>query len=105
MALWTVPGAQDAPAPRSSPDVIRRSFLLDDTPTHHAPGSAIRSTKEVWDKLVDGDFVPMDGLSQVETTVRVATSGVEDAKVHRVTEDQRQVCVKPLVSEDAPPRN
>ena len=39
-----------------------RGFLVDDAFSPPPPQSAVRTTKEVLDKLVDGDFVPIDLL-------------------------------------------
>ena len=41
-------------------------FLVDDALSPPPASSAARTTKEVLDKLADGDFVPMDLLSQFE---------------------------------------
>ena len=94
-------GAEDAPAPCSSRVVALGGFLLDDDPTPTAPGSVARSTKEVLEKLVDGDSVPIDLLSQFEAAVPAVTPGDDVAQLCCLTEDHRQVCEKLHVSEDA----
>ena len=44
-------------------------FLVDDAFSPLPTNSAARATKEVLDKLVDGDSVPIDLLSQFEAVV------------------------------------
>ena len=47
-------------------------------------GKSARSTKEVLDKLVDGDSVPIALLSHFEVAVPAASPGGDDAQLRRV---------------------
>ena len=75
LAVWTVPGAQDAPASRCSHAVALGGFPLDDDPTPPAPRSTAPSTKEVLDKLVDGDSMPIDLMLKFKAAVSAVTPG------------------------------
>ena len=63
--------------------------------------STARTTKEVLDKLVDGDSVPIDLLSQFEVTVPPVTPGRNDAQLRQMTDRHRQTCETLQVTEDA----
>ena len=63
LAVWTAAGQAATPAKLGG-------FLADDAVSLPLPSSAARRKKEVMDKLVDRDSVPMDLLSQLEPAVR-----------------------------------
>ena len=101
LAPWTAQGAQDASTPRSSPAMTLGGFIPHDGPTPLATGSATWSTKQGLGKLVDGDSMPIDVLSQFEAAIPAPTSRGDDTQLRRLTKDHRQVCEKLQALEDA----
>ena len=63
--------------------------------------STARTTKEVLDKLVDADSVPIDLLSQFEVAVLPVAPGGNDAKLHQMTDRHRETCETLQATEDA----
>ena len=62
LAVWTAAGGVEAPTELGG-------FLVDDAFSPPAAHSTVRTTREVLDKLVDGESVPIDLLSQFEAAV------------------------------------
>ena len=76
-------------------------FLVDDALSPPTASSAARTTREVPDKLVDGDSVPIDLLSQFEAAVRPGPVAQDDAQLRKLTQQQRQTCDTLQAMEDA----
>ena len=100
LAVCTAPGVQDASALGSSRAMTLGGFIPDDGPTPPTTGSAAWSTKQVLDTLVHEVSVPIDLPSQFQTAFPAVTFGGHKAQLRCLTEDIRQVCEKPHVSED-----
>ena len=63
LAVWTATGGVEAPTEHGG-------FLVDDAFSPPPASSTVRTTREVLHKLVDGDSVPIDMLSQLEAAVQ-----------------------------------
>ena len=75
-------------------------FLTYDAPSPPSATSATRTTKEVLDRLVDGDSVPIDLLLQFEVAVPPVTPGGNDAKLCQITDRHSQTCETSRATED-----
>ena len=71
LPMWTAAGEVDTFAELGG-------FLVDNAFTPLPPNSAVRTTKEVLENLVDGDSVPIDLLLQFEAAVQLRAAGKED---------------------------
>ena len=67
-------------------------FLLDDGLSPPSASSTAHTTKEVPDKLVDGDSMPIDLLLQFEAGVRPGPTVQDDGQLRKLTEQHRQMC-------------
>ena len=76
-------------------------FLVDDALSPPPASSVARTTKEVLDKLVDGDFVPIDLLSQFEAAVRPRPAVQNGGQLRKLTEQHHQTCDTLHATEDA----
>ena len=94
LAVWTVAGEVDTPAGLGG-------FLVDDAFSPLPTNSAARTTKEVLDKLVDGDSVPIDLPSQFEAAVRPGAAGKEEAQLRQLSYQHRRTCEILQAREDA----
>ena len=94
LAVWTEAGEVAVPAELGE-------FLVDDAFSPPPANSAARTTKEVPDKLVDGDCVPIDLLSQFEAVVQPGVVEKEDAQLRKLSEQHRRTCDTLQATEDA----
>ena len=94
LAVWTAAGEVDAPAELGG-------FLVDDAFSPLPINSAARTTEEVLDKLVDGDSVPIDLLSQFEAAVQPGAAGREEAQLRQLSDQHRRTCETLQATEDA----
>ena len=101
LAVWTMAGGSDMPAHGCGTSMVLSGFLTDDAPPPPSASSTARTTKEVLDKLVDGDSLPIDLLSQFEAAVLPATPRGNDAKLRQMTDRHRQICETVQATEDA----
>ena len=97
LAVWTAAGGSDAPTHGSGAFTALGGYLF---PPPSASSTA-RTTKGVLDKLVDGDSVPMDLLSQFEAVVPPVTPRKSDAQLRRMTDRHRRTCETLQATEDA----
>ena len=79
LAVWIAAGEVTTPAEVGG-------FLVDDALSPPPASSAARTTKEVVDKLVNGDSMPIDVLSQFEAAVRPGPAAQDDAQLRKLTE-------------------
>ena len=81
LAVWTTAGSSHVPAHGSGASTALDEFLTDDAPS--PPSVTARTTKELLDKLVDGDSVPIDLLLRFEDAVlrTPVTPGKNDAQL------------------------
>ena len=61
-AVWTAAGSWDVPADGSGTPAALGGFSTEDAPSPPSASSTACTTKEVLDKPVDGDSVPIDLL-------------------------------------------
>ena len=94
LAVWTVAGEAATPAALGG-------FLVDGALSPLPASSAARTKKEVLDKLVDGDSVPIDLLSQFEAAVRPGRAVPDDGQLRKLTEQHRHTCDTLQTTEDA----
>ena len=94
LAIWAAAWEPATPAALGG-------FLVDDALSPLSASLAARTRKEVLDKLVDGDFVPVDPLSQFEAAVRTGPAVPDDGQLRQLTEQHRQMCDTLQASEDA----
>ena len=52
----------------------------------------VRTTREVLDKLVDGDSVPIDLLSLFEAVIQPGAPGREDTQLSQLSDQHRRTC-------------
>ena len=90
LALWTMARGSDVPAHGSSASKALGGGLTDDAPSPPSDSSAARTTKVVLIRLVGGDSVPIDLLSQFEAGVLPVTTRGNDAKLRQITERHRE---------------
>ena len=79
LVVWTAAGGSDAPTHGCGASVTLDGFLTEDTSSPPSASSTTRTTKARRDKLVDGDSVPIDLMSQFEVAVPLVTPGKSDA--------------------------
>ena len=84
---------------RSPTDVAE--FLVDDALSPPPASSVARTTKEVLEKLVDGDSAALDLLSRFQAAVRPKPAVPDDGQVRKLTEQYRQTCDTLQATEDA----
>ena len=92
LAVWTATGEVATPAPLGG-------FLVDDALSPLPANSAAPTTKEVQDKLVDGDCVPIDPLLELEAAVGPGPAVPDDGQLPKLT--KRQTCDTLQATEDA----
>ena len=115
LALHLASGLRDPMSMRSPHEFLRTprlpapaelgGFLVDDAPSPPPTSSAARTTKEVLDKLVDGDSVPIDLVSQFEAAVRPRPIAQGDAQLRKLSEQHRRTCDTLQAKEDALPQS
>ena len=76
-------------------------FLTEDTSPPPSASSTTRTTKVVVDKLVDGNSVPIDLLSQFEAAVLLVPPRKSDAQLRHMTNRHRQACETLQAIQDA----
>ena len=89
-----------ADAESATPAALGR-FVVGDAVSPLPANLAARTTKEVLDKLVDGDAMPTDLRSQFEAAVRLGPAVPDDRQLRRPTEQHRQTCDTLQATEDA----
>ena len=82
LAVWTAAGEAATPAALGG-------FLVDDALSPLRTSSAARTTKEVLDKLVHGNSVPIEVLLQFEAAVRPGPAAPDDGQLRKLTEQDR----------------
>ena len=94
LAVWTAAGEVDA---------LRElgGFLVDDAFSPLPTNSAALTTKEVLDKLVDGDSVPIDVMSQFSAAIQPWAARREVARLRRLFDQHRRTCETLQATEDA----
>ena len=93
LAVWTAAGEVDTRAGLGG-------FLVDHAFSPLPTNPAARTTKEVLDKLVNEDSLPIDLLSQFEAAVQPGAVEKEDAQLRKLSE-QRRMCGTLQATEDA----
>ena len=94
LAVWAAAGEVDTHAGLGG-------FLVDDAFSPLPTNSAARTTKEVPDKLVDGDCVPIDPLPQFEAAVQPGATGKEEAQLRQLSDQHGRTCETLQATEDA----
>ena len=84
LAVWTAADGPDAPTHGSGASTALGGFLTDDASSPPSASSTARTTKEVLEKPVDGDLVPIDLLSQFEASVPPVTLRKSDAQLRQM---------------------
>ena len=92
--MWTAAGEAATPTDLGG-------SLVDDALSPPPAGLTDGTTKEFMDKLLDGDSVPIDLLSQLEAAVRPKPVAPDDGQLQKVTEQHRQTCDTLQATEDA----
>ena len=94
LAVRTAAGGVEAPMELGG-------FLVDDAFSPPPASSTVRTMREVLDKLVDGDSVPMDQLSLFEAAVQPGAPGKEDAQLRQLSDQHRRTCETLQATKDA----
>ena len=94
LAFWTAAGEAATPTTLGG-------MLVDDAFPPLPANSPACTKKDVVDKLVDGDTVPIDLMALFEAAVRPGTDVPDAGPLRKLTEQHRQPCDTLHVTEDA----
>ena len=94
LAVWTAAGEIDTPAELGK-------FLVANAFSPLPTNRVAHTTKEVLDKLVDGEYVPIDVLSQFEVAVQPGAVEKEDAELRKLSDQHCRMRETLQATEDA----
>ena len=94
LAVWILGGGAEARTELGG-------FRVDDAFSPPPRSPTVRTTREVLEKLGDGDSVPVVGLSRLEAAVQPRASGKEDAQLRHLSDQHHRTCETLQATQDA----